>query len=52
MNFMDYFNMLNKLNTELKMNLARDSNCILLYNGVYIPGFREKFRYKKLKGLK
>ena len=43
-----YFNMLSKLNHDLKMIMVRDDKCILLYNGEYIPKFRDKFKYKKL----
>ena len=43
-----YFNIMTKLNRELKFNFARDDNSILLYNGQYSPGIKDKFRYKKI----
>ena len=43
-----YFNMMTKLNRELKFNFSRNDTSILLYKGEHIPNIKDKFRYKKL----
>lgn len=43
-----YFNMMSKLNKDLKFSISRDDKSVLLYGGDYNPSISNKFKYKKI----